>query len=72
MKFLMIFNDLWNHSILQTHKKLSLFKNNKNCLGSFQVLWNKNCTTENEVIMMKNWFRIEIKRNKQNKDKNEI
>jgi hypothetical protein len=21
---------------------------NKNCLGSFQVLWNKNCTTENE------------------------
>jgi hypothetical protein len=28
-------------------------KNNKNCLGSFQVLWNKNCTTENEEIMMK-------------------
>jgi hypothetical protein len=26
---------------------------NKNCLGSFQVLWNKNCTTENEEIMMK-------------------
>jgi hypothetical protein len=25
---------------------------NKNCLGSFQVLWNKNCTTENEEIMM--------------------
>jgi hypothetical protein len=21
-------------------------KTNKNCLGSFQVLWNKNCTTK--------------------------
>ncbi len=27
-------------------------KFNKNCLGSFQVLWNKNCTTENEEIKM--------------------
>jgi hypothetical protein len=27
--------------------------NNKNCLGSFQVLWNKNCTTEKEDIIMK-------------------
>ncbi len=27
-------------------------KENKNCSGSFQVLWNKNCTTENEEIMM--------------------
>jgi hypothetical protein len=26
---------------------------NKNCLGSFQVLWNKNYTTMNEEIMMK-------------------
>jgi hypothetical protein len=26
---------------------------NKNCLGSFQVLWNKNCTTEKEDIIMK-------------------
>ncbi len=23
-------------------------KMNKNCLGSFQVLWNKNCNTQNE------------------------
>ncbi len=23
-------------------------RKNKNCLGSFQVLWNKNCTTKNE------------------------
>jgi hypothetical protein len=29
-----------------------LVRRNKNCLGSFQVLWNKNCTTENEEIMM--------------------
>ncbi len=28
-------------------------RQNKNCLGSFQVLWNKNCTTENEEIIMK-------------------
>jgi hypothetical protein len=31
----------------------SISEINKNCLGSFQVLWNKNCTTENEEIMMK-------------------
>ncbi len=29
----------------------SIAISNKNCLGSFQVLWNKNCTTENEDIM---------------------
>jgi hypothetical protein len=29
---------------------------NKNCLGSFQVLWNKNCTTGNEEIMMKKFI----------------
>ena len=25
-------------------------RSNKNCLGSFQVLWNKNCNTWNEKI----------------------
>jgi hypothetical protein len=36
-------------------KKLQVaeFLVNKNCLGSFQVLWNKNCTTVNEEIMLK-------------------
>jgi hypothetical protein len=24
---------------------------NKNCLGSFQVLWNKNCTTEKKIFL---------------------
>ncbi len=38
---------IWN-----IEKKLLQKPNNKNCLGSFQVLWNKNCTTENEEIMM--------------------
>ncbi len=35
-------------------------KNNKNCLGSFQVLWNKNCTTKNEKkmkILIKNLYK---------------
>ena len=34
--------------------------NNKNCLGSFQVLWNKNCTTKNEKkmkILIKNLYK---------------
>jgi hypothetical protein len=31
-------------------------RQNKNCLGSFQVLWNKNCTTKNEK---KNYENIE-------------
>jgi exonuclease III len=30
------------------YEKCPSLSENKNCLGSFQVLWNKNCTTENE------------------------
>ena len=36
--------------IITTSKRVDHYYN-KNCLGSFQVLWNKNCTTENEDIM---------------------
>jgi hypothetical protein len=30
-------------------------------LGSFQVLWNKNCTTEKKDIMMKKFELKEVK-----------
>jgi hypothetical protein len=36
-------------------------KINKNCLDSFQVLWNKNCTIENEEIMIKNNLKLKSK-----------
>ncbi len=37
----------------KTGKTISIGELNKNCLGSFQVLWNNNCNTENEKKYMK-------------------
>jgi hypothetical protein len=43
---------------------------NKNCLGSFQVLWNKNCTTKNEKKNMKILIKNLYQKNNQKRGKN--
>ncbi len=43
---------------------------NKNCLGSFQVLWNKNCTTNNEKKIMKILIKNLYQKNNQKRGKN--
>jgi hypothetical protein len=51
-------------------KKLLHFSNNKNCLGSFQVLWNKNCNTKNEKKIMKILIKNIYQKNNQKRGKN--